>query len=477
MDKFKKYREIICEKRNLSYDFSKSNMWHDSNLLPDFNKIVSRISIALKNGENILIWGDQDADGITASAILYLALKKFSSKIDVYIPDRKKEGVGFNLDKLKVIINKYKPNLIITVDCCSRDFVAAEYIKEKNIDLIITDHHETNKNLPESIGVLNCKKQKNIYPFRELAGCGVSLKIALHFSNNNDYLWILAMFGTIADRVPLIDENRYIVKKGLKLFKQKVYEPIEKIYLHNSVKPETIKEIKRSLISTMSSDIIKDNISLSFKALINEASNDEIKLLVEKSRTWFERKNLEMKLIENQVEFIGDFVFLYLPNVESEFLGTLCSYINIKYGKPAIIIGYKFGEYQIVNLRGNLNEVLDVLNKNASLFENYGGHKKAAGAKIHNNNINKFKKNISKYKYENYKTRKLRIDLVLMNSEITDELLEFLSEFAPFGQNNPEISIEIPDRYCSMKIENINLFLLNEEAVLREAEIFNDIWE
>jgi len=165
MDQFKKYREIIIKKRKLSDEFITNNIWNNSHLLPDFKKIINRISIAIKNNENILIWGDQDADGITASAILYLALKHLSSKIYVYIPDRKKEGVGFNLDKLKIVVNKYNPNLIITVDCCSKDFKAAEYIEKNNIDLIITDHHETLETLPKSVGVLNCKKYKSTYPF------------------------------------------------------------------------------------------------------------------------------------------------------------------------------------------------------------------------------------------------------------------------------------------------------------------------
>ena len=195
--------------------------------MPDMRKAVDRIIKAINNNEKVIIYGDYDVDGITSTAVLKSFLKDRGLEVDYYIPNRLNEGYGLNKEAIKKIASK-NYTLMITVDCGITAIEEVEYAKTLGIETVITDHHEPIENIPNAVAVVDCKRKDNKYEFCELAGVGVSFKLAQAICMKLDldekeylkYLDIVSI-GTIADIVPLTNENRTITSLGLKLKKKK----------------------------------------------------------------------------------------------------------------------------------------------------------------------------------------------------------------------------------------------------------------
>ena len=195
-------------------------------LMPDMEKAVERIKQAIEKNEKVLIYGDYDVDGITSVTVLKSFLEERGLKVDEYIPNRLDEGYGLNKPAVeKIAKEKYK--LMITVDCGISAIEEVKHANKLGLEVIVTDHHEPGEELPEAIAVVDAKRKDNQYPFRNLAGVGVVFKLIQAISQKleleeKEYLKYLDIvcIGTISDIVPLVDENRVIVKLGLKLVEQ-----------------------------------------------------------------------------------------------------------------------------------------------------------------------------------------------------------------------------------------------------------------
>ncbi|WKB36856.1 DHH family phosphoesterase [Terrilactibacillus sp. S3-3] len=189
--------------------------WHDPMLLDGMAGAVKRIRRAIEKGEKIVVFGDYDADGVTSTSLLVRALRKMGADVSFYIPDRFKEGYGPN----EPALTRIKQNgaaLVVTVDTGIAAAEEAAYAASIGLDYIITDHHEPPAFLPEGYAVINPKKKTSTYPFKGLCGAGVALKLVQALMGDvPDDLLSLAAIGTIADLVPLVDENRLIAAKGL----------------------------------------------------------------------------------------------------------------------------------------------------------------------------------------------------------------------------------------------------------------------
>ena len=194
---------------------------HDPFLMADMDKAVERINAALRNKEKILIYGDYDVDGITSVSMVYMFLKGLYADVIFYIPDRLKDGYGLSISGLEEAIKK-GVSLVISVDCGITAVNEVKFAKENNIDVIVCDHHEPGEVLPDAYAVLDPKRDSCSYPFKELAGVGVAFKLiqAMHKDMNfhtdtlHDYIDLVAI-GSSADIVPLVGENRILVKKRL----------------------------------------------------------------------------------------------------------------------------------------------------------------------------------------------------------------------------------------------------------------------
>ena len=195
-------------------------------LMPDMDKAVERIKKAIENKEKVLIYGDYDVDGITSVTVLKSFLQERGLKVDEYIPNRLDEGYGLNKPAVEKIANE-KYTLMITVDCGISAIEEVKFANSLGLEVIVTDHHEPGEELPAAIAVVDAKRKDNQYPFRNLAGVGVVFKLIQAISQKlnleeKEYLKYLDIvcIGTISDIVPLVDENRVIVKLGLKLVEQ-----------------------------------------------------------------------------------------------------------------------------------------------------------------------------------------------------------------------------------------------------------------
>lgn len=197
--------------------------FHNPYLMPDMELAVNRIIEAINNNEKILIYGDYDVDGITSITVLKSFLIERKANVSHYIPNRLNEGYGLNKEAVKKIADD-GVNLIITVDCGISGIEEVDYANSLGLEVIVTDHHEVGEVLPNAIAVVDAKRKDNTYPFRELAGVGVSFKLIQAIAQRlqleeKEYLKYLDIvcIGTISDIVPLVDENRVIAKLGLKL--------------------------------------------------------------------------------------------------------------------------------------------------------------------------------------------------------------------------------------------------------------------
>ena len=198
----------------------------------DMEKCVERLSFAIDNGEKIVIHGDFDADGVTSTSLLYRTFKYLGADVNYFIPDREKEGHGFDTKALVQVMTKIKPKIIISCDCGISDVDAVNFLNSFKIDVIITDHHEAPEVLPKAFGIINPKapnaldenlSAKQIESLASLAGVGVAFKVAqalLEKYNKLEFISDILSYvavGTVADVVPLMGENRYFVTKGLEL--------------------------------------------------------------------------------------------------------------------------------------------------------------------------------------------------------------------------------------------------------------------
>ena len=200
--------------------------FYDPYLMPDMEKAVERIEKAIENNEKVLIYGDYDVDGITSVTVLKSFLEERGLKVDEYIPNRLNEGYGLNKPAVEKIAGE-KYTLMITVDCGISAIEEVKFANSLGLEVIVTDHHEPGEELPSAIAVVDAKRKDNQYPFRNLAGVGVVFKLIQAISQKlnleeKEYLKYLDIvcIGTISDIVPLVDENRVIVKLGLKLVEQ-----------------------------------------------------------------------------------------------------------------------------------------------------------------------------------------------------------------------------------------------------------------
>ena len=193
--------------------------------LPGIKEAIIRIMRAIQDGETIAVFGDFDADGVTSSAVLVQGIKQISGKVIPYIPHRVDEGHGLNLPALHKL-KAQGVSLVITVDCGITASTEAKQIKEIGMDLIITDHHEIVGEVPEALAVIDPKIDGSPYPFRELAGVGVAYKLLQALfqeygrSDQIETFLDLVAVGTVADMVPLVEENRYLVNRGLQILNE-----------------------------------------------------------------------------------------------------------------------------------------------------------------------------------------------------------------------------------------------------------------
>ena len=455
-------------------------------LMPDMEKAVSRITKALKNNENITIFGDYDADGITSTTILKRFFHDINKECNVYIPNRLNEGYGLNKNAIKKL-SEDGTNLIITVDCGITAIEETKYAKELGIDIVITDHHEPGEEIPDAEAVVDCKRKDNKYPFRELAGCGVAFKLTqalcknLELNENQALKYLdIACVGTISDVVPLVDENRVIVKLGMLLLKQ-----TKNLGLKQIINNAHFKEFNSMSVAFGITPRINACGRLGHQdealELFTTDNQEKATELAKKMDEYNIQRQLEEKRIydeaitllqeEAQKNGITNCIVLGHENWNPGVIGIVSSRITEKFYKPSILVCF---DKDIAKGSGRSIEGFDLhkaLMECDKYLTNYGGHSLAAGLSLNTKDFEKFKNMINEYAEKNIKDEDLiptiNIDLKLEDSQLNIEDVEELKLLEPFGQSNEEPIFMITNlKVVSIKTlsdgKHLKLYLKNQ---------------
>lgn len=468
------------------------NDFYDPFLLPDMEKAIDRIEEAITKNEKILIYGDYDADGITSTTLLTKFFKDIGINVENYIPNRLTEGYGLNnkaIDKIKEKGTK----LIITVDCGITSIKEIEYAKKFGIDVIITDHHEPSEEIPKAIAIIDAKRKNNKYPFNQLAGCGIAFKLTQALSikrnlNENIYLKNLDIvaIGTISDLVPIVDENRVIVKLGLMLLKQ-----TKNIGLKLLLKKSQIKEIDSTSISFGITPRINaagrlgnqyDSLELFITENYEKAEN-----LAEKLNSYnLERQKIGNKIYEEALLQLKDkennCIILGKENWHHGIIGIVSSKITEKFYKPSILVCFE-GEKAIGSGRSIEGfDLYKAILSSKQYLSAFGGHTMACGLSLLKKDFEKFKSSVEKYTNEKLdlskQEQKIIIDYIIKDDDLEIDKIKELSILKPYGEQNPEPiimyqNLEIIGIRTLSENKHIKLLLKNKDNVKIDVIGFN----
>ncbi|MBS3198447.1 single-stranded-DNA-specific exonuclease RecJ [Turicibacter bilis] len=430
---------------------------HDPFLFSEMSKIITRINEAIDQGEPILIYGDYDADGVTGTSILVRCLRELGALVDYYIPNRFYEGYGPNEDAfMQAIADGYQ--LVITVDNGIAGVDEAEILLEHGVDLIITDHHQVKETLPRAYAILHPELDEN-YPFHHLSGAGVALKVAealLQEVIPEDF-YAIAMLGTIGDVVPLIDENRSIVKRGLAALRKTEIEGLNAMMdLAGTEKSEATEvNVGFELCPRLNAPGRMDEAALSVECLIAEGEG-EAKLIADQIESFnSERQKVTQKVLEEATKLVDaktlakkKVVILYSPHWHEGILGIVAGRLAKQWQKAVFVVtddheGYIKGSARAVEGY----HLFELLNECQDLIERFGGHALAAGITFAPENLQALEDKMNELLQEVEVTPSLQVDLSLPLSDLNVSFVEQLSILAPFGEGNRPPVIELKNVY------------------------------
>lgn len=463
-------RNIVMEdeiRRFLNVDKDK---FYDPYLLKDMDKAVDRIIKAIENKENIIIYGDYDVDGITSTSILYMFLEENGVDVDYYIPNRLKEGYGLNNDAIESIYNN-NTQLLITVDTGITAIGEVEYANELGLDIIITDHHECLDEIPSATAVIDPKRKDCDYPFDMLAGVGVAFKLIHALSIKLDvidsiwkYLDIVAV-GTVADIVPLIDENRIITKLA--------FETMQDTW--NIGLKSLIKVAGTNKDGRISAGIIGFRIAprLNAAGRLGEAKKGvELFITKDKDRAAniadslneenLTRQELEQNIYNEAINIIEKsididktkVIVISSNNWHHGVIGIVASRITEKYYRPCILLNI---EDNIATGSARSVEgfnIFEALCSVKDVFIKFGGHEMAAGMSLKEELINELRIGVNRYAQDTMKSDtlipKLTADMEIDINKIDISLIEEIIKLEPYGVGNPE-----PKFICKGKVNDV----------------------
>ena len=434
----------------------------------DMEKAAERIAQAVMNHESICIYGDYDVDGVTATALMYIFLMQCGANVSYYIPNRLEEGYGLNKDAISEI-HQRGTNLIITVDCGISAIDEVLLAKELGMDIIITDHHQPSKELPVAAdAIINPMREKDLYPNKTLAGVGVAFKVvmALRFTlrkynffqqdapNIRNLLDIVTL-GTIADVMPLIDENRIFVRHGLELMNgdsvrigiDELKKVIDSLSTVKKMKTSNIGYQIAPRINAMGRMASSDK---SLKLLVTQNRLEARQLAVELDNENKYRQMIERDILQQTFDIIeknryaedeGGIVVAsedWHPGV----IGIVASRVVDKYFRPTIILTDDNGVYKGSARSIPSFHLYDGLSSLSHLLISFGGHKYAAGVKIAKENLDEFRKKFNELVKANVKKEdfipEINIDAEIESKDITSEIMQYLEKLEPYGQGNKE---------------------------------------
>jgi single-stranded-DNA-specific exonuclease len=448
-------RGIFENEKEVFFDPDFKKDLGDPFLLKNFSKAIDRIQIAIERKERIGIFADYDADGIPGAALLFRALKKIGIETTVYIPNRE-NGYGLSTEGIDYLIEK-KCQLIITVDLGIRNFAEAKYCKQKNIDLIITDHHTPDDKIPEAFAVINPKVTGDKYPFKELAGCGVAYKLVQGLSkyypkelNDSFMKWNLDLvaISTVCDVVPLSGENRVLAKYGMIVLKKTKNIGLQKLIEVAGIDKENIDAyiVGFQIGPRINAPGRMDHATKSFELLVTNDEKEALELA-----NWLDKKN------NSRQEAMGECEREALMKIEKEKLlennlvittgnwpkgviGPTANRLAEKINRPVILFAEEEGDFVGSARSINCINILDLLESAKEYIYKFGGHMGAAGLTVKKDHFKKMYEKIIHFANSKIKPndliKKINIDAIVDSKELKLTLYEKIKKFEPFGFGN-----------------------------------------
>jgi len=425
----------------------------DPSLLPDMHLAVGRIYRALLSGENIAVYGDFDADGITGTALLVEGLSRLGGRVTPYIPHRLTEGYGLKTTALENLRNR-GISLVISVDCGVTALAEVKQAKRRGLDIVITDHHTPLSEIPSATAIVNPKRTDSRYPFTELTGAGVALKLlqalfeSLGKKEPLDEMLDLVALGTIADMAPLCGENRYWVKQGLKLINANPRLGIREIIAQAGL---TLGSLDADSISWVIAPRLNAagrlaHAMTSYKLLMTNSPPEARGLAI-----WLEQKNEERQRLTTKAQnkaraqVVAEGISPLLIASDRDYpvgiSGLVASRLAEEFYRPAIVI--RTGEVVSSGSCRSIPEfnIILALNQCRQLLYQFGGHSQAAGFILPTKNLARLKQSLGELATNQLRGIDLRpqldIDAEAKLPELSGNTFNLIQQLAPFGRGNP----------------------------------------
>lgn len=421
--------------------------------LKDMDKAVERINRAIDNGERITVYGDYDCDGITSTVLLYSFLSSLGADADYYIPSRESEGYGLNKDAIKNLCEK-GTRLIVTVDNGISAFDEAEYIYSLGMELVVTDHHSVSDRLPRAEAVVNPHRKDNEACFEDLAGVGVAFKLACALYGDAQEIISeyadLAALGTIADIVPLVSENRCIVKAGLKLINSSSRAGISALKNASGFfgRDMTSTDVVFVLAPRINATGRIESASKSVELLLQENYDIALEEAQNINLNNSHRQELEAQIFadvkrqidENPALASTRVIVVSGKNYHQGVVGIVAARVLEEYAKPVIVIGVDEDNCARGSARSiDGFNIFEAISACSDMLEHFGGHPKAAGLSLSADKIDEFRSRINDYAAQKYPVMPamcLNVDAKMSPFYLNVELAKALSVMEPYGECN-----------------------------------------
>lgn len=413
---------------------------------------VERIRWAINHQEQIVVYGDYDADGVTATALLTLALEELGARVRPYIPNRFDEGYGLNIDALDTLKNE-GAGLVITVDCGIRSLAEAQHAQQIGLDMIISDHHQPSYELPLAVATINPKQAGDTYPDKDLAGVGLAYKLAAALFEGDPqvetYLDLVAL-GTVADLAPLSGENRSLVRRGLEYLRWAKRQGLLSLMGTAGITPNLINagHIGFALGPRLNAAGRLDSALQALELLTTRDLNRAGVLAQHLDNQNRERQQVT-RLIQEQAEMLAldedpeaYLLFAAHPDFNPGVVGLAASRLTERYYRPAVV-AHQGTDATRASCRSIPEfHITKALDECADLLVRHGGHAAAAGFTVLNENLPELISRLREIAIRDLASLDLRrtliADIDLPLSELKPDLLKDLRNLEPTGQANPQ---------------------------------------
>ena len=487
---------------------------HDPELLPGVAEAADRIVSALQAKRRITIYGDYDVDGVTATSLLWHCIQLSGGRVDYYIPDRLEEGYGLNCDALKQLHTDDPERLVISVDCGISSVEETQLAKQLGLELIITDHHQLSDTLPEAAGLVHPRLPGGEYPFGDLCGAGVAFKLAWAICQRlgdgkkasprmREFLLSavgLATLGTVADVVPLVDENRVLVRYGLSSLPDRSNPGLKALMESAGLEMQRklqAEDIAFSLAPRINAAGRLGQARLAVEMLTTEDHDRAKRLAAYLEQLNKDRQKLERRIFKQAKELVAEHpewndrgaLVLAHPEWHAGVIGIVANRVAEHFERPTLLIALSrqdgLGQGSGRSFAGfDLHAGLAGC---SGLLRSFGGHQAAVGLKIQMDKIDSFREEFTRVVETTHRVnprdRELAVDAEVRLADLTHRAVNELDQLGPFGHKNPRpvfaatnVELSGPPRTMGEGDRHLSLRVQHFGATLRAVAFGRGEW-